>query len=89
MLAPVAPNPSRGAADVRFTLPQASDVQLGIYDIAGRRVRNLVAGAFAAGTHAARWDGHDASGARVRPGVYFVRLQAGGGTLVRTLVLTN
>jgi hypothetical protein len=89
MLAPVAPNPSGGTAVVRFALPQASNVRLGIYDLAGRRVRELVAGTRAAGTHTVRWDGHDASGTRVRAGLYFARLEVGDRKFVRTVVRTN
>lgn len=88
-LSPVAPNPSTGVAEVRFVLPQASDVTLSVHDVAGRRVRGLAAGALVAGPHAVRWDGHDEAGARVRPGLYFVRLTSGGSARVRTVVITN
>jgi flagellar hook assembly protein FlgD len=48
-------------------------VQIGIYDVAGRKVRNLADRLFPAGEQVLRWDGTDDAGAKVARGVYFVR----------------
>ena len=40
-----------------------------------------------AGSHTITWDGEDASGARVSPGVYFYRLNAGQFQMVRKLLV--
>jgi hypothetical protein len=70
----VGPNPiAQGGATVRFGLPRATRVDVGVYDIAGRRVATLVQGVLPAGSHARTWDAADA-----RDGVYFVRLRADG-----------
>lgn len=45
-----------------------------IYDLNGRLVHRFAAG----GNGRVVWDGRDLEGARVRPGVYFVRAHAGG-----------
>jgi hypothetical protein len=82
-----APNPARGPSTIRFALPQAGEVRLEVLDLQGRRVRSLVEGARAAGPHRAGWDGSDESGRRAAAGVYFYRLQAGGRTLSRKLVV--
>ena len=68
------PNPLRagGAAAFAFTLPAAGAVELAVYDVNGRRVAPLVGAILPAGTHRATWDGRDAAGARVAPGLYFV-----------------
>jgi subtilisin family serine protease len=75
-LGPARPNPLRvadaGGTTVAFTLPRAGDVQLAVYDVNGRRVRELAAGRHDAGTHHARWDGLDTGGRRAAPGLYFV-----------------
>ncbi len=62
-------NPVSGAAEIRFSLPRASDVKLEAYDRAGRQVATLAAGFLHAGTHAAVWDARS-----VPAGVYFIRL---------------
>jgi hypothetical protein len=79
-LAPPYPNPS-GATGVRleFTLPQAGEANLELYDVAGRRVWSHAMGTLPAGQHSAEWNGRDASGRRAPSGVYFVRLRTSVG----------
>jgi hypothetical protein len=78
LLAP-RPNPSRGASEIRWVVPSACRLDLAIFDLAGRRVRLLLAGARSEpGQHGVSWDGRDDTGARVREGVYLVRLRAAG-----------
>lgn len=74
-----APNPFNPRTSIRFSLPEAMAVQLGVYDLAGRLVAHLLRGdAFAAGEHQITWDATDMRGTRVGSGVYLLRLQAGG-----------
>ena len=65
-------------------------VVLRIYDVSGRLVRSLVSGTVQeAGRHSVEWDGRDAAEAATRAGLYFGRLEAGGESDVRRLVLTR
>jgi len=41
------------------------------------------------GTHHFQWDGRDASGARVAPGVYMIRLTSGPATAIERIVLVR
>jgi len=76
LLAP-RPNPSRGASEIRWVVSSACRLDLAIFDLAGRRVRLLLAGARSEpGQHGVSWDGRDDTGARVREGVYLVQLRA-------------
>jgi len=79
------PNPFTTLTRIRFVLPRASAVRLGIFDVAGRRVRLIHAGAFPAGYGSVAWDGTDANGSAVRSGIYFARLECDFGR--RTLRL--
>jgi hypothetical protein len=80
------PNPSRGAATVSFTLPQAGVAAIAVYDVAGRRLARVADGELAAGRHSVTWDGRDASGRPVAAGVYLLRLEAGGVAETRRVV---
>ena len=71
------PNPSAGAVTVPYTLPVAAPVRLTVVDVLGRTVRVLHDGQQAAGPHQPVWDGRDASGQAVAPGMYLLRLDAG------------
>lgn len=81
------PNPTLGESQVLLRLPSPQSVQLAVFDAAGRRVRQLTAGRLPAGDHTLRWDGRDADGQAVAPGIYFYRLQAGDQGLERKVVI--
>ncbi len=84
------PNPFNPTTTLRFNLPQAAGVHLAIHDAAGKRVRTLLAGAVRpAGVHAVSWDGRNDAGNNVAAGVYLSRLQVGGESHTRTMVLVK
>jgi len=84
------PNPFNPAATIRFDLPEAAPVCLIVHDVAGRRVRTLLAGEpMAAGRCAAVWLGRDDAGREVPAGVYFYRLRAGGFGDTRRMTLVK
>jgi len=64
-------NPAHGSLTLRFALPRQARVQLTIYDVAGRRVRELASGARPAGEQAIAWDLRDERGYEVSAGLYF------------------
>lgn len=80
------PNPAsgRGAVNIAFSLPAAADVDLTLYDLAGRAVARPAAGAFAAGEHDIA-----VPTANLAPGVYILRLKAGANTASRKLAVVR
>ena len=76
------PNPGT-AQRVSFVLPQKARVELGVYDLLGRRVAVLAKGELAAGEYARNWNGRAADGTQTPSGVYFYRLVV--GKEIRTL----
>ncbi|HXS08895.1 MAG TPA: FlgD immunoglobulin-like domain containing protein [Candidatus Krumholzibacteria bacterium] len=80
------PNPASATATLRFDLPRESNVRLSIYDVAGRRVRELDSGVRTAGDHAITWDLRDTSGRAVASGVYFARLEVEGRAATRKIM---
>jgi hypothetical protein len=83
------PNPVGEATTMRFALPQPSAVRLSVYDPAGRVVAELARGESTAGEHSVTWNLHDARGRRVDAGLYFVRLDVAGRSLVRRLAVVH
>jgi hypothetical protein len=67
----------------------ATDVRLGVFDVAGRLLLQLVRGPAPAGEHVRHWDRRSDSGRRVARGVYWVELRAGEKRVVRRLVLRH
>jgi hypothetical protein len=74
------PNPFRTFTSIAFVLPAAGPARLQVVDLLGRRVATLVDGALPAGPHRFDWDGRRAGGEAAPPGIYVLRLAAGGGT---------
>ncbi|HDM89904.1 MAG TPA: T9SS type A sorting domain-containing protein [candidate division WOR-3 bacterium] len=81
------PNPVRGRVVVEYSVPEDVEVRLGVYDVAGRRVRDLVKGRVKAGMHRLEWDRRDGRGRLLPSGVYFLRLEAGKFRETRKLLL--
>ncbi len=66
----VAPNPTDGRVELRFTLQESGAVSLACFDVQGRQVADLVSDSLAVGAHS-RWVEFD------HPGRYLCRLSAG------------
>jgi flagellar hook assembly protein FlgD len=62
-------------------------VNISVYDVAGRRVRELVNEHRAAGVWSVQWNGDDDRGQRVASGVYFYRMRAGEFLDTKKMVL--
>lgn len=83
-----APNPFGHKTTIQYDLPQqASNIELAIYDLRGRKVRALAHGPRSRGPHTAIWDGNDESGRSAASGVYFCVLTAGQERVARSVVL--
>ncbi len=70
------PNPFNPSTTISFSLPEASNVTLAIYNLRGQLIRTLHSGALSAGHHRMVWDGRDSHGVKVASGVYLYRLEA-------------
>ena len=76
-----APNPFRFATTLRFALVSDGTTRVTVYDVAGRRVRNLHDGWLPSGRTEMMWDGRDDAGHAIASGVYFVGVRTNAGTM--------
>jgi hypothetical protein len=83
------PNPFNPATTIQYTLSEATQVHLTIYNILGQSVRVLVNGGQGAGVYGVTWDGRDTFGKAVTSGVYLYRLKAGANVSVRRMILVK
>jgi sugar lactone lactonase YvrE len=71
------PNPFGRRTHVGFEVPSPGGVvTIEIFDLAGRRVRELLRARVPSGRHAVVWDGRDDRGNDVAQGIYFCRMRA-------------
>jgi predicted outer membrane repeat protein len=84
----ISPNPCSGATRIHFEIPgKAAAVTIGVYDPAGRLVRDLTSASLSTVAEEITWDACNAAGARVAAGIYFVQLRAGGQTARERVIL--
>jgi len=81
------PNPFNSGTVIDYAVGQGQNVSLQIHNLVGQRVATLVDEFQAAGSYRAQWSGEDSQGRALASGVYFYRLEAGGQTLLKKLLL--
>ena len=94
MLLPNYPNPFNPETWIPYDLAEDAEVHIHIYNLKGESIRHLSVGFQTAGTyrtrsHAAYWDGRNASGEPVASGIYFYTLQAGNVNTTRQMVIVK
>jgi hypothetical protein len=78
------PNPFNPSTTIRYALPEPAEVELTVYDVLGRTIRELASGTQPAGTYEVTFD---ATG--LPSGVYFYRLQAGDYVETKRMVVAK
>ena len=78
------PNPFNPSSNISFSVPEASQVRLEVYNMLGQRVSTLVNGKLQAGWHTVEFD---ASG--LSTGTYIYRIQAGDFVSTKKMMLVK
>ncbi|MDP8240348.1 MAG: T9SS type A sorting domain-containing protein, partial [Candidatus Hatepunaea meridiana] len=78
------PNPFNSLMKVSYNLPEAANVKLNVFDLAGRFVAELANGRRQAGIYTTTFDGSD-----LASGIYMIRFEAGGHALQYKVTLVK
>lgn len=81
------PNPFNPNTSIPYKLKNDSHIQIYIYDINGRLVKQLFDGYQTSGLHRVEWDGEDHLGKKVSSGVYVCQFRANKVILNKNLIL--
>ena len=81
------PNPFNPSTTIKYSLQQASNLQIDIYNIKGQKVKSLLNEYRPAGEHSIVWNGKDDTGNDVGSGVYFYRMEAEGYVGTRKMAI--
>ena len=76
------PNPFNPTTIIEFSLPEASNVKLTVYNAVGEKVSVISNSFLQAGNYLYEWNGSDVSS-----GIYFYKLEAGNFTEIKKMVL--
>ena len=85
----LSPNPAVECMNLNFSLQNTGKVRIGIYNIAGRLVRQLVDQDMSGGSHEIIWQGTDDSGTKLGSGMYIFRIEADAVVESRVVTLLN
>ena len=85
LAAVITPNPTRAECEISFELRTAGAVRAELFAVDGRRVATIADQDLARGRHRLAWDGRARGGERAAPGVYWLRIAAGGETATRAV----
>lgn len=88
-LGPATPNPAHEGTMFRIGLPHAAAIDFALFDLRGRKVRQLAGGDLPAGEHLIRWDGRDRAGVLAPSGLYFYRLRVADRVLSGRIVMAR
>ena len=81
------PNPFNPTTTISYALPQASRVELAVFNVLGQRVKTLVQAHQNAGRYRVQWDGTNEQNQPVASGIYIYRLVAGDRIAIRKMIL--
>ena len=73
------PNPFHESVTIQYEATAKGPYRLDVFDLQGRRVRELERGGYEAGSRQATWDGRDDQDRDTPPGVYFIRVEGPTG----------
>jgi arabinogalactan endo-1,4-beta-galactosidase len=68
------PNPFNGSTIISFTLVKDCNVQVLVYDITGRKTREVLNKFMNTGSHSVLWDSLDDSGKEAASGIYIIKI---------------
>tara|TARA_B100000945_G_scaffold263804_1_gene222738 strand:+ start:28 stop:2895 length:2868 start_codon:yes stop_codon:yes gene_type:complete len=81
------PNPFNPTTNISFSIVEASDVSLKVYDLSGKEINELANNFYTPGTYNVMWDATDSYGNQVSSGIYMYQLKSKDGILSNSMIL--
>lgn len=83
------PNPFEKSIRISFSIPDESEVNISIFDVSGRLVRNLLSGVMKEGIYTTEWNGEDTHNRPLSSGTYFVVMKTRDYRAVKRVLLVR
>ena len=81
------PNPFNPITNIRYDVPELSDVKIDIYNVAGSKIKTLVSKQHQPGRYKIQWNATNEQGAPVATGMYIYKIRANDFVSVKKLLL--
>jgi len=85
----VSPNPVRAATNINFSIANATNVTMEVFDNLGNKVATIINAPYNAGNYNVEWNAVDVKGSLLPSGTYNVRLVAGESVSVFPVVVVR
>ncbi|MBN2378177.1 hypothetical protein JXM67_00020 [candidate division WOR-3 bacterium] len=82
-------NQSCRGFEIRFIIPEACYLEIGVYDVEGCLLRTITEKLYEGGEHYLIWNGSDNQGRKLPSGIYLIRMEALGFSDVKKVVIIN
>ena len=69
------PNPFNPTTTIPFSISDASNILIEVFNIKGQKIKTLANKEYSSGNHSVCWNGNDESGSTVSSGIYFYKLK--------------
>jgi len=83
------PNPFNMETVITFHLPEATEIQVDVFNLSGRLVATLTSGYYKAGIHETLWNGRDKKGNPVSSGIFVYRLTTETQSLSKEMMIVK
>lgn len=83
------PNPFNPSTSIDISLAKQTDVNIKIYDISGAEIYTLANRTMNAGDHTITWNAVTNSGGNANSGIYFMKINIGGNTTTKKMILVK
>lgn len=83
----VRPNPSRGKIEMEVLLSSPDELEVQVFDLAGRLIAEPFEGSLPAGRHLLHWDPTGKGSIGIRTGILFVRMRTQSQVVTRRIVV--
>ena len=81
------PNPFNPTTNISFSIVDAGQVSLKVYDLSGKEINELSNNFYTPGTYNVKWDAKDSYGNQVSSGIYIYQLKTKDGILSNSMIL--
>lgn len=81
------PNPFNSSTMIRYQVSRSGLVRLNVFDLMGQRIQLLINGYHSPGSYEVSWDGTNEQGSPVSTGMYLTKLEVGGFTEMKKMML--
>lgn len=83
------PNPFNPSTVINFSIPQFSNVEIGIFNILGQKVKTLLSKNMQAGSYSVSWNGTNDINEKLSSGIYFYRIKAADFIKTKKMILVK